>query len=159
MLAGVSDNFHNMVNVRISNTLFLRIHTLLFFIKCCFYAFFSQNTTCMWDVQKQCDLNLHCLHMPFWHNIYKKGPSLQNSLKRILCAYLLWNYGKCPKISNILFHTFLAKIMPLMQLIPKLLSGKANRVDLIRRLLEEPSDLGQHCLHMPLCQKLWWTNF
>ena len=38
-------------------------------------------------------------------------------------------YGKCPKISNTLFHTFLAKILLFMQLFHKILSGMANSVD------------------------------
>ena len=38
-------------------------------------------------------------------------------------------YGKCPQISNTLFHNFLAKFLLLMQLFLKILSGMANRVD------------------------------
>ena len=38
-------------------------------------------------------------------------------------------YGKCPKILNTLFHTFVDKIMLFMWLFPKILSGMANSVD------------------------------
>ena len=37
--------------------------------------------------------------------------------------------GKCPKISNTLFHTFLAYIFIFIQLFLKILSGMANRID------------------------------
>ena len=39
-------------------------------------------------------------------------------------------YGKCPKISNTLFHTVLALILLFMHLLLKILSGIANNVDL-----------------------------
>ena len=38
-------------------------------------------------------------------------------------------YGKCPKISNTLFHTILASILLFMLLLLKILSGMANSVD------------------------------
>ena len=38
-------------------------------------------------------------------------------------------FGKCPKIINTLFHTFLVKILLIMQLLLKILSGMANNVD------------------------------
>ena len=37
--------------------------------------------------------------------------------------------GKCPKISNTLFHTFWAKILLIMQLLLKILSEIARSVD------------------------------
>ena len=42
----------------------------------------------------------------------------------------------------------------------KILSGMANSVDPDQTApLQEQSDLGLHCLHMPICQQLWCTNF
>ena len=38
-------------------------------------------------------------------------------------------YGKCPKILNTLFRTFLAHNLLFMQLFPKIPSGMANNVD------------------------------
>ena len=38
-------------------------------------------------------------------------------------------YGKCPKISNTLFHTILAYILLFMQLSIKIICGMANSVD------------------------------
>ena len=38
-------------------------------------------------------------------------------------------YGKCPKISNILFHMFLAFSFLFIQLFIKILSGMVNSVD------------------------------
>ena len=38
-------------------------------------------------------------------------------------------YGKCSKIWNTLFHTFLAKILPFMLLFLKILTGMTNSVD------------------------------
>ena len=55
----------------------------------------------------------------------------------------IFNYGKCPKNSNTLFHTIL-------QLFLKILSGKANSVDPD----QEQSDLGLHCLHVILSDSL-----
>ena len=43
--------------------------------------------------------------------------------------YIFGEYGKCPKTSNTLFHTFLAQILLFMQLFLKILSGMANCVD------------------------------
>ena len=63
-------------------------------------------------------------------------------------------YVKCPKISNILFHTFLANISIYMQLFLKTLQGITNSVD-----NDQQSNLGLHCLHMAFCQKLWCTKF
>ena len=42
---------------------------------------------------------------------------------------LYYIYGKCPKISNLLFHIFLAKILHFMKLLLKVLSGMENSVD------------------------------
>ena len=50
-------------------------------------------------------------------------------------------------------------VLKYMKLFLKILSGMANIVDLIRLLLQEQSDLGLHCLHMPFCQKLCVQNF
>ena len=60
-------------------------------------------------------------------------------------------YSKCTKISNILFRTFLAKILLFIQLIIKINSGMANSVDPDQTLLQEQSDLGLHCLLIPFC--------
>ena len=43
-----------------------------------------------------------------------------------------------------------------MQLFLKILSGMANSVDPDQTA---PSDLGLHCLHIPICQKLMCTNY
>ena len=61
------------------------------------------------------------------------------------------NFGKCPKISNTLFHTTLAKILLFMPLLFKVLSGMANSVvpD-----LKEQSDLGLHCAYVILSATL-----
>ena len=64
-------------------------------------------------------------------------------------------FGKCPKISNTLFHTYFASILLFMQLFLKILSGIANSVD----RNQEQSDLGLHCLHIPFCQTLSCTKF
>ena len=67
-------------------------------------------------------------------------------------------FYRCPKISNTLFHTFLACILFFMQLCLKLLSRMANSVDPDLTAFQEQSDLGLHCLPMSFCQKFWWTN-
>ena len=51
-----------------------------------------------------------------------------NFLKLFFGGNNAW-YGKCPKISNTLFPTILAKILLLMHLFLKILSGMANSVD------------------------------
>ena len=45
-----------------------------------------------------------------------------------LCTHFC-QFGKCPKISNTLFHSLLAKILLFMQQFLKLLNGMANSVD------------------------------
>ena len=40
--------------------------------------------------------------------------------------------------------------------VSEILSGKANSVD---PGLQEQSDLGLNCLHMPLCQTVWYLKF
>ena len=62
---------------------------------------------------------------------------------------------KCPKISNILFHRFLALILLCMHFCPKILSGIAKSVDPDQTALQELSCMGLHCFHRPFCQKLW----
>ena len=59
------------------------------------------------------------------------------------------------QISNTLFHTILASILLFMLLLLKILSGMANSVDPD----QEQSDHGLHCLHMSLCQTLWFLKF
>ena len=72
-------------------------------------------------------------------------------------------HGKCFKISNSLFHTFLAKNFgqkfAFMQSFLKILSGMANSVDPDQTAPEEQSDLGLHYLHMPFSQKPWCIKF
>ena len=46
-----------------------------------------------------------------------------------MCWVMLAYYGKCPKISNTLFHTFLAQILLIVQLFLKILNGTAHSVD------------------------------
>ena len=71
-----------------------------------------------------------------------------SSVKIVLPPFWKGVYGKCPKISNTLFHTFFCLFFFLfMQLFPNILSGMANSVDPD----QEQSDLGLHCLHMPFC--------
>ena len=48
---------------------------------------------------------------------------------KLLSFFLSEKYSKCPKISNTLFHTFLAQILLFMQLFLKIPSGMANSVD------------------------------
>ena len=50
-------------------------------------------------------------------------------------------YGKCPEVSNTLFHTFLAKILLFRQLVFKILSEMANSAD-----PDQTADQGMHCL-------------
>ena len=64
--------------------------------------------------------------------------------KRLWCIY-----GKYPKISNTLFHTFWAKIFLFMQMFLKIFNGMANSVD------QEQSDLGLYCLPVQFCRTLW----
>ena len=95
-------------------------------------------------------------------------------------------YGKCPKISNTLFHTILAYILLFMQLFLnihsgiansvnpyqtalmrllfmqlflKILSGIGNSVDPDQTLLQRQSYLGLYRMHILFCQKLWFRNF
>ena len=51
----------------------------------------------------------------------------ENMLQVFIRAY--YEYSKCSKISNILFHIILALIMFFMQLFLKILNGMANSVD------------------------------
>ena len=48
---------------------------------------------------------------------------------KLIIANWLQKYGKCPKISKSLFHTFLDKILLFVQLFLKILSEMANSVD------------------------------
>ena len=41
-----------------------------------------------------------------------------------------------------------------MQMFLKILSGMANSVDPDQTATKEQSDLGLHCLHIPVCQTL-----
>ena len=65
------------------------------------------------------------------------------------------NYRKCPKISNTLFCTILAKILLFMHPLLKILSGMANSVDPDQTAPEG----GLHCLRMSFCQTLWCSKF
>ena len=67
------------------------------------------------------------------------------------CHYFFFSmktYGKCPKISSTLFHTFHTLFL-------KILSRMANSVDPD----QEQSYLGLHCLHKPFCMELWCSIF
>ena len=46
-----------------------------------------------------------------------------------------------------------------MRLFFKVLSEEANSVDPDQTAPKEQSDLGLHCLHMPIYWPLWCTNF
>ena len=46
-----------------------------------------------------------------------------------------------------------------MHLFLEILSGMANSVDPDQTALQEQSDLGLHCLHMPFSQNIWFTKF
>ena len=89
----------------------------------------------------QADLGLHCLHMPedkFSHRtaqlillceaVRRKSPSHCDTYRPAMKNYKRW-YGKCPKISNILFHTFLALTLLFMQFFIKIPNGNANSGD------------------------------
>ena len=52
----------------------------------------------------------------------------QKILKAMSHLYL-FDYRKCPKISNTLFYTFFALILLFMHLLLKILSGMTNSVD------------------------------
>ena len=66
-------------------------------------------------------------------------------------------YGKCPKISNTLFHAFWLLVCAFNAVVTKIHSGMANNVDPDQT--KEQTDLGLHYLHMPFGQKLWCTKF
>ena len=68
-------------------------------------------------------------------------------------------YSKCSKISNTLIHTFWPKFCFLCSGFFKYLVEWQTVQTLIRLLLQEQSNLGLHCLHMPHCQTLWCTKF
>ena len=54
----------------------------------------------------------------------------KKTLKVYIYIYIyIYIYSKCPKISNTLFHTFLAEILLFMHLSLKMLSGMANNED------------------------------
>ena len=85
----------------------------------------------------------HCSGSILWKVI-----DWPNAHKNLVCAsslmiwHYLWadqslheawtlrnHYGKCPEISNTLFHTFLALLLLFIQMLLKILSGKANKID------------------------------
>ena len=69
------------------------------------------------------------------------------------------DYSEYPKNSNTLFHTFLIKLCSLCSYFLKYFVEWQTVYNLIRVLLQEQSDLGLHCLHMPFNQKLRVQNF
>ena len=59
------------------------------------------------------------------------------------------------KLLTLYFILFWLKFLLFMQLFLMIFSGIANSADPDQMAsFREPSDLGLHCLHMPLCQKL-----
>ena len=54
---------------------------------------------------------------------------VRDDLDQPVHPFRLISIGKCPKISNTLFHTFFAQISLFIQLFLKILSRKANSVD------------------------------
>ena len=64
----------------------------------------------------------------------------------------LRNYGKCPKISNTLLHTFWLVNCVFYAVVSLNTCGVANSIDPDQTA---PFDLDLHCLHKPFCQKVW----
>ena len=93
------------------------------------------------------------------HRVHRYFEDEVDSLDKLFKSMFLFLYGKSPKISNTLFHSFLLKFCLLCSCYLKCLVEWKTVKIWIRLPLQEQSDLGLHYLYVAFFRKLWFRNF